>query len=226
MVPANVILRVFYVRLGQGTGTAFAIDVDGRRYFVTARHVIDGLAYPGTIEVLQEREWKTHATRTVWIGEGEVDIAVLAIPSLKAITFPAEPTTKDVIIGQEVFFLGFPFFIDPNKVMVSNGQPIPLIKRALLSGIIKAEPEGELLYLDGINNPGFSGSPVVFRVGHTNEFRIAGVVSGYLQTAEPVYIGEFPTGQTTRHNTGVIQSFGIDIAVRGIRSNPIGSLLD
>ena len=44
MITSNVIHRTFHIRYRNGTGTAFAIDRDGRQYLITARHLVEGVA--------------------------------------------------------------------------------------------------------------------------------------------------------------------------------------
>ncbi|KKL64453.1 hypothetical protein LCGC14_2164910, partial [marine sediment metagenome] len=39
MVTANVIHRVFRLKVGQQAGTAFAMEEDGKEYLITARHI-------------------------------------------------------------------------------------------------------------------------------------------------------------------------------------------
>ena len=51
MITANVIHRVLWVRCGTATGTAFALDVDGREYLATAKHILTAGPSPLTIEV-------------------------------------------------------------------------------------------------------------------------------------------------------------------------------
>jgi hypothetical protein len=48
--------------------------------------------------------------------------------------------------------------------------------------------KAQRILLDGYNNPGFSGSPVVFRDLSQSRmvFKVAGVVSGYLPNVSPV----------------------------------------
>lgn len=39
MITTNVFNQVFHVRYANATGTAFTVDLDGRQYLVSARHV-------------------------------------------------------------------------------------------------------------------------------------------------------------------------------------------
>ena len=47
MITANVIHRVFRIAIGSQVGSGFTIDVEGKEYLVTARHIADELEGPG-----------------------------------------------------------------------------------------------------------------------------------------------------------------------------------
>ena len=86
----------------------------------------------------------------------------------------------------------------------------------------------DCILLDGHNNPGFSGGPVVFcQNNHGNDFSVAGVVAGYRHAFEPVYKNkepeenELPIGYY-RVNTGIVLAYDIKYALNLIRQNPIG----
>src|SRR5262249_6713368 len=130
------------------------------------------------------------------------------------------PTSDGAVYGQEVFFLGFPYGITGPFTLGPEGYPIPLVKRATLSLF-----HGDVWLLDGHNNPGFSGGPVVFKKPGTEEFKVAGVISSFRFAEEPVLAGGQPTPLVYRYNTGIIKCPRIDHAVALIRANPIGHAL-
>ena len=80
MVSENVIQRTFNIRRGESQGTAFTIDRAGRQYLVTARHVVESIVPGENISVWHEEQWKALDVNVVGVGEGEVDVAVLAPP--------------------------------------------------------------------------------------------------------------------------------------------------
>jgi len=57
MITANVISRTFHIKYGAGTGTCFTIDIDGKQYFVTAKHVIENLKDDNEIEIYYQNKW-------------------------------------------------------------------------------------------------------------------------------------------------------------------------
>lgn len=76
--------------------------------------------------------------------------------------------------------------------------------------------------LDGHNNLGFSGGPVVWKDPGAQEWNVAAVISGYRHVDEPVYIGTEATPLTYRHNTGIIVSHGVEAVFDLIALKPIG----
>ena len=57
MIPANAIHRVFRIRFGDWSGTAFTNDVENREYLVTARHVVDGMSDSDELMVFPNGDW-------------------------------------------------------------------------------------------------------------------------------------------------------------------------
>ena len=57
MITANVIHRVFQIRWNGATGTAFTLDISGKQYLITARHVVSGLGSTGTIDFFSNNLW-------------------------------------------------------------------------------------------------------------------------------------------------------------------------
>ena len=160
-VTSNVINRVFLVKGPDEAGTAFTIEVDGRQYLVTAKHVVKGMKEDDSIQIRKDDQW-TAVPVQVFRCEDPVDIAVLVPSSQLSASFPVEPTSAGMFFGGDTFFLGFPY-AKTTEFKLAGGYPLPLIKRATLSGMNPLVPDkGVIIVLDGYNNPGFSGSPVCF----------------------------------------------------------------
>ncbi|WP_171903289.1 serine protease [Mesorhizobium sp. SEMIA 3007] len=199
---------MFQIAYGQGTGTAFTIDFNGNEYLVTAAHVIPKIKNGDPIYIRRGSEWVEHPVLWVSKAEGDLDVAVLQIGAkLTPKDLPALASKADMIYGQEVYFLGFPFGW-VGHFHTHDGYPLPFVKRATASLF-----DPLLLYLDGHNNPGFSGGPVVFRPPNQNDFRIASIISGYRTATEKIKIGEVVTEFSTNVNTGIIHSYNIEIAL-------------
>ena len=93
MITINVYHRVFHIQYGQGTGTAFTIDVEQRQYLITARHLVQGLSSPGIIKLFRKNQWNNIQVQPIWCSDSSVDIAVLVPPQQLSPSFPLEPTS-------------------------------------------------------------------------------------------------------------------------------------
>src|SRR5579863_11771 len=230
MITANVLRRVLYIKFGHSTGTGFTIDVENRQYLVTARHVCEGIGQSDSIEIRHKGQWSSRSVKVVGLGAEErldTDVAVLALNELISPALPLEASSAKLVWGQDVFFLGFPFGLH-TSVDMNEGFPIPLIKRAIMSGSI-GEPgkEREVFLLDGHNNPGFSGGPVVFRPQNNSSipFQVMGVVSAFwTEDGKVLFRGE-PTELTSTLNSGIIVCPSIAQVTEMIAANPVGPLL-
>ncbi len=88
-------------------------------------------------------------------------------------------------------------------------------------GIISASEwvdDVHVLYLDGLNNPGFSGGPVVGYHHATGAMHVFGVVSGYRTEQQPVYVGTHEIG-TAQANTGIVIATWIDHVTDAIKAS-------
>jgi hypothetical protein len=121
--------------------------------------------------------------------------------------------------SQDAYFLGFPYGLAwTPRVTLHQGQPIPIAKKAIVSGEIEVRPGHDVLLLDGHNNEGFSGGPVVLFPPGRSKVQVVGVVSGYRAASVAVYApGGASIGQVLT-NTGLMLAEGIDEALVGARA--------
>ena len=225
MVTSNVLQRTFRISWNNAAGTAFTVDHDGRRYFVTARHVVDGITSGDHLQVFNDGQWRDCPASVIGFGPGSVDVAVLALPVKLSPNHPLPATAKGLSVGQEVYLAGFPFGL--HSVVgddLNANYPIAFVKRGVLSAFGR-EDGHEVFYLDAHNNPGFSGGPVVFRPTNSQDFSIAGVISGYRFNAEPVYDGERDTGMRIHSNTGIVICWPSHHVMKLIEASPNGLVL-
>ena len=205
--------------MGLETGTAFTIEEEGREYLVTARHIAHSLQGTSEIEVFKDRGWFPLQVTVIGHAPGEVDISVLAPAERLTPTrpLPLPASSKGLTYGQEAFFLGFPYGIGDNFLR-DTGHPLPFVKRVTVSTLF-----GRPYLLDGHNNPGFSGGPVVFCPPARREFQVAAVVSGYRWASAPVRDQEDKdTEFHLRENTGIVVAYDVNEAVALISANPLG----
>ena len=250
MPTAGVLTRMTIIQSNYGSGTAFSIDVDGREYWVTAKHILTGAKHPpyGTITVKSaalrlldpgaEHERWIPVTFSILDAGKDIDIVVLApptpilpnpLPSVKA-------TFGDVMLGADCEFLGFPSAPGgawPARLPGGHSYWMPFVKHCFVSAL----PSGtNVLILDGVNNPGFSGGPVVYRTGPDQ--RIIGVISGIVtEPAEviPSLVAKAPVPphkkapapphkEKVDANSGFIVAYSIDAAIEAIHKEQIGPL--
>lgn len=230
MITTNVIYRIFHIRFGSASGTAFAIDRNDRQYLITARHVVQGITSGSHIDIFHERQWKTIEVTVVGVGSGQIDVTVLACPVRLAPPYPLRASSAGILYGQSVFFLGYPFGWDGGGERINRDFPIPFVKAGVMSSMSPDEPKR--IYIDAHGNKGFSGGPVVFTPsgGSDNELIVAGVVAesptplltpivdalgnAVLDNGEPrAYFAE---------NQGFVVAYSIRHANDMIDENPIG----
>jgi len=222
MITSNVIHRTFYLSSGDSFGTCFTIDVDGREYVITAKHVVEHLADFSGISIFHDAQWKPFGCTLVGFCESGSDIAVLSANTLLSPRHSMPPTSAGIVYGQDVYFLGFPYGWSADVKNLNRGFPLPFVKKAIVSNMPQKEGGKSFFYLDGHNNPGFSGGPVVFKCQGTNEFHVAAIISGYRYTEEPIFQDSTTVPLVYRYNTGIILAYDISHAIAVINKNPIG----
>ena len=229
-VTRNVIQRTFHIRWNTSIGTAFVIDHGAREYIVTAGHLVKGIQTGNIIDILHDNRWKSLPVMVVGLGDDMVDIAVLACSIRLSPSLPLVASTTDLVYGQSVAFLGYPFGLDSGGEEINRGIPLPFVK----SGIVSAMEFGDVsrIFLDAHVNKGFSGGPVVY-VPHgqsTDDLRVAGVVKGYRSVLLPIVDRKGEPAMTeegkpvgfVRHNAGIVETIGIVHALELIEANPVG----
>jgi hypothetical protein len=267
----NALMRTFMLATNFGTGTTFSIDIDNREYWVTAKHMFTGvktgpagtfttktvqaniLSQAGEGEEGHDLHWIPTTFTTIDPGK-DIDIIVL-VPDhalLSDIAYKLASENASVPMGGDCEFLGYPYPFNGWKAQFSDGkQPekltavwLPYIKHCTVSGRINEK--GMLVWiLDGINNHGFSGGPVLTGTGPNQ--KVFAVISGYypepLEVLPEAARGDAHTGfvppppplagknhapppkQIVEANSGFILAFDLDAAIKAIRATPIGPLL-
>ena len=218
-VTTNILQRTFRIRKKK-EGTCFTIDVQGKRYLITARHLVGPIPNVDIVKIFRNKKWQRLPVRLVGHGTEDIDVTVLAPQDSFGPSHPLRLTTASLALAEDVYFLGFPYGLSMEvKAELNAGFPLPLVKKAIVSAV---EFEGKPMLLDGHNNPGFSGGPVVRR-GNGKEQTVIGVVSGYRYETEKIREGKGKeTPYTYDANTGIIRTHQIEHALEIIEKNPIG----
>jgi len=225
MITTNVFQRVFFIK-GADYGTAFTIDYEGRQYLITAKHIVPSLDSSSTIQFLHEDKWKTLQVKMVGACSGEVDIVVLAPQKQLSPVYELPPTSGGLVMGQDVYFVGYPYKMWANIGELNRGIPFPFVKKGAISSMFINEDKAQIFYIDAINNPGFSGGPIVFSTTTSNAFNVCAVVSKFKIEFEPVLDKDGnKTEMTCTYNTGFLVGYGIKHAIAQIERNPIGFCL-
>ena len=223
MITNNVISRTFRLKHGDDVGTCFTVDVAGRQYVVTARHVVADLLAGGdaVVEILHDRCWKPLPVHVAWLAEAPVDVAILATQQqLSSANMTLEPTSSGMALGQQVYFLGFTE-LEVVAVPGGVGYPMPLVRQGIFAGMIP-QNGNLMLVIDGHNIPGFSGGPVVFKPDDQREYRVAGVVSAYRFQRSPVFSDDKATELYVRDNSGLVIAYSFQAGIDHISANPTG----
>lgn len=234
----NMLQRVLMIEYKSQRGTVFSIDIDGREYWVTARHILTGAKgkpygnYPDkTIDVKllnpggDGEQWLPEKF-TVLQPTDDVDVAVLipAAALLHDVHSSPPATSQGLTFGGDCEFLGYAYG-GGWRARWDTGKSfwMPYIKRCGVSGL---DADTHMWILDGINNAGFSGGPVIHGTG--NDLKIAAVISGYHLEPTDVIRGD-AKGDTVAAardkvnlNSGFILAYDISHAVGLIKKNPIG----
>ena len=218
-VATNILQRTFRMRHANNAGTCFTFDIDNRRYLVTARHLVDSIRTFGVVSIQHDGTWYNVVVQSVGHGGGNSDIAVLAPQSLFGATHYLNLTTAGLSLAEEVFFLGFPYGLWFDVGELNAGYPMPFVKRAVVSAMFQEEG---WMFLDGHNNPGFSGGPVVRRWNGTEQV-VVGVISGYRSEIQSVVdeAGE-PGPYQYYMNTGLVVVHDSRKVIQIVEDNPIG----
>ncbi|MDE0430983.1 MAG: serine protease [Caldilineaceae bacterium] len=221
MRQIDILSRTIHIRnRNNETGTAFMLDGDGFQYVITARHNLSGS--DNNLEFFWNGNWQLFPAEMVGHCEGNIDISVLRTNR----NFPMElypegkgvGTENDLKLGEEVLFYGFPFGM--GTWLSDSNNSVALVKKGIVSGF-----EGEsltdtrgLIFVDGHNNPGFSGGPLVSI--RNNNYKFAGVISGYRYSFQEVFDknaseerGEELVTGYTRENSGILVAHNIQSAL-------------
>jgi S1-C subfamily serine protease len=217
-VPTEMLDRTIFIKAGNEAGTAFAVDYKGKMYLVTARHVIAGLSTQNaTIQIHQEEQWKDyHTVKTIFPSSSDVDIAVLETEEKVANPYTVTARAGIATMGQQVWFLGYPWGIASH---FTNRKIAPFIKRGTLSAVDATKSDAVVIYIDGFNNPGFSGGPIVFWDFDKHAYEIIGVVQGYKEDSAKVLINGQHVDTQLLVNTGILVGYSIEHAMKAIEES-------
>ena len=85
-----------------------------------------------------------------------------------------------------------------------------------MSAIDSSNPDAVVLYIDGFNNPGFSGGPIIFWNFTTRTYEIIGVVKGYRNDTAKVEVNGKQLDSNILVNSGILIGYSINHALEAI----------
>jgi S1-C subfamily serine protease len=228
-IPGNIMGRTFEVRVpGGATARTFFVDVDGQEYLFTANHVVEALGEQAKVELFNDAQWHPLNVRILH-GETKCQDVAVMIPAQKERIVTADPLPQlsNFFMGQEVYFLGFPYGLAMQ--VGSMHWTAPLVKHGYTSAVVRCsdlEPgiasDKSVLLLGGFNNPGFSGGPVVARdLNDPNRpLKLVALISAYRYERAPLSVnGQNAVNASVPMNTGIIVAIPFDSALELIKSD-------
>jgi len=219
MIPQDVLQKVFFLKKGDGVGTCFLVSIENRDYLVTAKHIFPDCAHNEKVnfEIFHETGWNRFEAVAKCHKNQIIDIVVLDIDKSDVKNQSFTLGNRNCSISQDCFFLGFPFgrkMDDSDAFAANNGFPLPFVKKAVVSSMVTDTSGATQIFLDGHNNPGFSGGPVVIvdlvesNVSKENKMRIVGVISAYVVDPKEI---RTPFGDLViRENSGIVISYSFE----------------
>jgi len=180
LVNANILQRVFLIKYGPSSGTAFTIDLNNNQYLITAKHVVSDIKDNDTIEINRNKQWLKLDVNVIRCNDSDIDIVAFPLKNAISPNFPISPTVAGLALSQDVYMVGFPLGQKmEDEQGLNRGFPIPLLKKGIVSSF-----GHKIIVMDIHNNPGFSGGPIVFFDTKTSELKIAGVVRGFFNDTD------------------------------------------
>ncbi len=221
MVPIDALESVRRIRIGQQTGSSFVLAQDGRHYLITARHLLGNRTALPSIDLWLFDRW--HSVDVAVVGKGhsnsfEQDYLVLAC-SEQVSPFALTATHGGFAISQDVYFAGYPYNAMTDCIFAQN-LAYPFVKKAIVSGILHVPGiKPGLIILDGHNNEGFSGGPVLLPHVPGIPATAVGIIGGYrtellnVDGGHELYVAA---------NAGMIYAAPMAMALEAIALHPIG----
>ena len=89
-----------------------------------------------------------------------------------------------------------------------------------MSAVDATNPNAVVLYVDGFNNPGFSGGPIVYWDFSKHTYKIAGVVKGYREDTAKVLVNGEHVDTQLLVNSGILVGYSISHVIQAIENGP------
>jgi hypothetical protein len=163
--------------------------------------------------IWERNDWRNSQTvKTVYPSSPDVDIAIfetderIATPYLIGTTGVFDIWATSLVCRVPLRGIGYSL----------AWRKLAFIKRGALSAVDSTNLDAIVLYIDGFNNHGFSGGPIIRWDFNKHVYEIVGVVQGYkLEAAKAVVNGQ-PVDTQILVNSGILVGYSIEHAIKAI----------
>lgn len=223
MIPTNIFHRVLHLAHGDVTATGTLLHVDNREYLATSKHFAELLT--DRVEIFYNNRWTLVAVHLVGHNpDADVSVVALAAPIVDE-ELSISMTLGGMTYGGDVYFMGFPFGLSGTGSLLTRNFPIPFVKRAIVANFA-SEEFGVDFWLDGHNNVGFSGGPIIsVDPRNPGNCTLRGFICSYYTHPEVIYGPSEAERSTYQANSGLIMAAKVDRALTMIAINPIGPVV-
>ena len=218
MISTKLIDSVFFIKVGNSTGSSFTVCKNGIQYLISARHIFENYKNNSCIklEIFHNKEWVTIEGELLFHEKEKIDICVIKLSKHICEDFAIEKA-EEIAFGQDLFMLGFPYGLYTEFTKSLSKFPFPFLKKGCLSGAITNDEHGTMYFLDGHNNKGFSGGLVCYMNPKTNKPLMVSVISGYIPQEGQI---KTPYGDWKyNENSGIVITYSIKHAFEIIENN-------
>ena len=211
-VISDVLTNVFPIQTDTLNGSSFVIQKNNHQFLVTARHLFKKSltnGQPVTISVIKQN--KLDLLADIFLHKDTtVDVVVLKLNTPLNGISPLD-IGGQIMVGQDLYFLGFPSF--GGNYFLSFDSSVgfmPLVKKATFAGMVNQKGYTRM-FLDGHNNPGFSGGPIVAYDYYAKKNIICGVISGYFFEEKNLMNSVTTYKEFIKENSGIIDAIHIKV---------------
>ncbi len=178
--------RVIQVRLSQTDlgdqkftyGTGFVVDVSLSQYVITATHLYPIESLPEGVkwnfQFRHNRQWRTEMV-DLSSSRSKGDLLVFKLQTPILVRNNISYGGEGLYLGQEVWFAGFPDIDDLHEES-NYGLPTPHVRHGWVES-----GKDDTYRIDAIAAGGYSGGPVIYRDGPTEQVKLLGIVSSTLR---------------------------------------------
>ena len=82
MITGNVLQRVFQISAGTSAGTCFTIEVDGKQYIISAKHIAEPANAATAVRIFHGGQWKEISLSLAGHCDGEIDISPRSLTNI------------------------------------------------------------------------------------------------------------------------------------------------